>query len=80
MEIRRRQAKNKTVAVIATVPGCGAYSSLALAARIGSIERFPRPSSHQTLGLVRSTMRLVFPRTIARSRSWSRGERVEVLT
>jgi transposase len=27
------------------VPGCGAYSSLALASRIGSIERFPRPSS-----------------------------------
>ena len=44
-EIRRRQAKNKTAAVIATVPGCGAYGSLALAARIGAIERFPRPSS-----------------------------------
>ena len=44
-EITRRQAENKTAAVIATVPGCGAYSSLALASRIGSIERFPRPSS-----------------------------------
>lgn len=44
-EITRRQAENKTAAVIATVPGCAAYSSLALASRIGSIERFPRPSS-----------------------------------
>ena len=44
-EISRRQAKNKTAVVIATVPGCRAYSSLALASRIGSIERFPRPSS-----------------------------------
>ena len=44
-EITRRQAENKTAAVIATVPGCRAYSSLALASRIGSIERFPRPSS-----------------------------------
>jgi len=44
-EITRRQAKNKTAAVIATVPGCRAYSSLTLASRIGSIERFPRPSS-----------------------------------
>jgi transposase len=44
-EITNRQAKNKMAAVIATVPGCRAYSSLALASRIGSIERFPRPSS-----------------------------------
>jgi len=44
-EISRRQAKNKTAVVIATVPGCRAYSSLALASRIGAIERFPRPSS-----------------------------------
>jgi transposase len=44
-EIVRSQAKNKTAAVIATVPGCRAYSSLALASRIGSVERFPRPSS-----------------------------------
>ncbi len=44
-EITRRQAENKTAAVIATMPGCRAYSSLALASRIGSIERFPRPSS-----------------------------------
>ena len=44
-EITRRQAENPTAAVIATVPGCRAYSSLALASRIGSVERFPRPSS-----------------------------------
>ena len=31
--------------MLATMPGCGAYSSLALASRIGSIERFPRPGS-----------------------------------
>jgi transposase len=44
-EIARRQAENKTAAVIATIPGCGAYSSLALSSRIGSIDRVPRPSS-----------------------------------
>jgi len=44
-EIGRRQAESPTAAVIATVPGCRAYSSLTLASRIGSIERFPRPSS-----------------------------------
>jgi transposase len=44
-EITKRQAENKMAVVIATVPGCRAYSSLALASRIGSIERFPRPSS-----------------------------------
>ncbi len=44
-EIRKRQAKHKGAAVVATIPGCGAYSSLALASRIGRIERFPRPGS-----------------------------------
>jgi transposase len=44
-EIRKRQAQSKTAAVLATIPGCGAYSSLALASRIGPIERFPRPGS-----------------------------------
>ena len=44
-EIVKRQAQSKTAAVLATIPGCGAYSSLALASRIGSIERFPRPGS-----------------------------------
>ncbi len=44
-EIKKRQAESNTAAVLATIPGCAAYSSLALASRIGSIERFPRPSS-----------------------------------
>ena len=44
-EIQKRQAQSETAAVVATIPGCGAYSSLALASRIGSIERFPRPAS-----------------------------------
>jgi transposase len=43
--IRKRQAKNAQAALLATIPGCGAYSSLALASRIGDIERFPRPAS-----------------------------------
>ncbi|MFV2070882.1 MAG: IS110 family transposase [Pirellulales bacterium] len=45
LEIEKRQAENATAAVVATIPGCAAYGSLALAARIGSIERFPRPAS-----------------------------------
>ena len=45
LEIGKRQRKNATAAVLATIPGCGAYGSLALASRIGSIERFPRPAS-----------------------------------
>jgi transposase len=44
-EIQKRQAQSKTAAVLATIPGCGAYSSLTLACRIGWIERFPRPGS-----------------------------------
>ena len=45
LEIEKRQRENATAAVVATIPGCGAYGSLALASRIGSIERFPRPAS-----------------------------------
>jgi transposase len=44
-EIKRQQAQSPTAAIVATIPGCGTYSSLALASRIGSIERFPRPGS-----------------------------------
>jgi transposase len=44
-EISQRQAQSQTAAIVATIPGCAAYGSLALAARIGSIERFPRPAS-----------------------------------
>jgi transposase len=45
LAIERRQRENATAVVVATIPGCGAYGSLALASRIGSIERFPRPAS-----------------------------------
>ncbi len=44
-KIRQRQAESKTAAILATIPGAGAYGSLALACRIGSIERFPHPRS-----------------------------------
>jgi len=44
-QIRQRQRKSDRAAVIATIPGCAAYSSLALASRIGAIDRFPRPAS-----------------------------------
>lgn len=44
-EIRKRQPKNAGAVLLATIPGCGAYASLALASRIGSIERFPRRGS-----------------------------------
>jgi transposase len=43
--IAPRQARSRTAVVIATVPGGAAYGSLALASRIGAIERFPRPAS-----------------------------------
>jgi len=45
LEVEKRQAKNPTASVLATIPGCAAFGSLALASRIGSIERFPRPAS-----------------------------------
>jgi len=44
-EIKRRQATHATAVLIATLPGCAAYSSLALASRIGAIQRFARPGS-----------------------------------
>jgi transposase len=44
-KIRERQAENKAAAIVATIPGAAAYSSLALACRIGSIERFPHARS-----------------------------------
>lgn len=43
--IQTRQAQHPTAPLLASLPGCGAYSSLALACRIGPIERFPRPGS-----------------------------------
>lgn len=44
-KLEQRQAADKKAAIVATMPGAGAYSSLALASRIGSIDRFPRPGS-----------------------------------
>jgi transposase len=44
-KIRERQRENKTAAILATIPGAGAYGSLALASRIGSIDRFPHARS-----------------------------------
>jgi transposase len=43
--IIQRQAESSTAPIIATIPGAGAYGSLALASRIGSIKRFPRDRS-----------------------------------
>jgi transposase len=44
-EIKKLQQQAPQAAVLATIPGCGAYSSLTLSARVGDIERFPRPAS-----------------------------------
>ena len=44
-QISQRQAEDRTAHVVATIPGCGAYSSLVLSSRIGSIARFPRGDS-----------------------------------
>lgn len=44
-EIVKRHAKSKTAAILATVPGCAADGSLALACRIDPVARFPRAGS-----------------------------------
>ncbi len=44
-EIQQRQAQSPAAAIVATIPGAGAYASLALSSRVGSIERFARPGS-----------------------------------
>jgi len=44
-KIESRQRLDETAAIVASMPGAGAYCSLALSSRIGSIERFPRPGS-----------------------------------
>lgn len=43
--IKTRQAACPTATLIATMPGAGAFGSLALASRMDRIERFPRPAS-----------------------------------
>ena len=44
-EIVRRAAAHADAQLIQTLPGAAAYAALALAARVGPIERFPRPRS-----------------------------------
>ena len=44
-KIVERKAENKSAGLIATIPGAGGYSSLALACRIGSVDRFPHARS-----------------------------------
>jgi transposase len=44
-EIKKRQRLDSRAAVLSSIPGCGAYSSLALSARIGDVKRFPWPAS-----------------------------------
>ncbi len=43
--IEARQEKHETACLVATMPGAGTYTSLALASRIGPIDRFPTPGS-----------------------------------
>lgn len=44
-ELQRRQTTHRVAQLLSTIPGLGDYSSLAIACRIGSIERFAKPSS-----------------------------------
>lgn len=43
--ITERQGVNETAVLLATIPGASAFSSLALAARLGEVNRFPRGDS-----------------------------------
>jgi transposase len=43
--IKERQAEHSVAMLVASMPGASAYGSLALASRIGPIDRFPRPAS-----------------------------------
>ena len=43
--IRERQPKNEVAVIVASMPGAGAYSSLALGSRIGDIRRFATSDS-----------------------------------
>ena len=49
-EIRKRQSQSETAAVVATIPGCAAYSSLALASRLGSITKQGSATARFILG------------------------------
>ena len=44
-KITERVQRHVVATIVVSMPGASAFSSLALASRIGSIDRFPRPSS-----------------------------------
>jgi transposase len=44
-QLRQRQARQPQAALLATLPGAGAFGSLALACRVGDIDRFRGPRS-----------------------------------
>lgn len=44
-ELRKQQAAHPLAPLVATIPGLSAYASLAIACRVGSWKRFPRPES-----------------------------------
>ncbi|RPI81532.1 MAG: IS110 family transposase [Planctomycetaceae bacterium] len=43
--IGERQKQNRAAIILASIPGAAAYSSLALACRVGDVSRFPHPRS-----------------------------------
>ncbi|MCZ7539202.1 MAG: transposase [Anaerolineae bacterium] len=45
VEIKKRQEEDEVAAIVATIPGAAAYSSLTIASRIGPIDRFARAKS-----------------------------------
>jgi len=45
LEVKRHAERHTSAPVLRTIPGVGALTALALASRIGPIERFPRPAS-----------------------------------
>jgi transposase len=44
-QIRQRQAEHPLATLLTSIPGAGAFTALALACRIGAIDRFPRSRS-----------------------------------
>jgi transposase len=44
-QIALLRQKHRKAALVSTIPGLGGYAGLAIASRIGRIERFPRPAS-----------------------------------
>ena len=43
--ITQRHGQHPTAAIVASIPGCGAYTALAIASRIGRVQRFPSSRS-----------------------------------